>query len=131
MIYFILIAFLLIISIRDIHTKIIADGYTLIGILVGLNYQLFYGDIRTSVLGLTCGVLTVWIMNALKIQRIGGGDCKLMGMIGAFTCWQIALGTALLSYLIFLPVKHMSKQRVIAYAPFITLGFILAGLIYG
>lgn len=123
MIIFAVIIYLIIISYYDIKTHIIADGMTLLGMLIALNYQLFFGSITQSIIGLTVGVSGIFIINTLKIQHLGGGDAKLLGMIGAFTNWQVALLTILIAYFLRKIIK--SKKKVSAYAPFITTSFIL------
>jgi len=120
-----LIIFLLIICYIDVETKVIGDGMTLLGILVALNYQLFFGNIHASIMGLTAGVWIVWIMNLWKIRNLGGGDAKLMAMIGAFTSWPIVIITATIASILFDPYKKKRKERSIAYAPFITMSFII------
>ena len=120
--------YLLLISWVDYNTKIIGDGLTLLGILVVLNYQLFFGDMQQVVWGINAGIGIVWIMNVLKLNKVGGGDAKLMALIGAFTGWQIAISNFLISIIIFMPVRYKLKQKAIAYAPFITGAFVVVKL---
>lgn len=119
-----LIILLFFVSRVDLKTKIISDGITLLGMLIALNLQLFFGDIKACVLGITAGILVVWIMNLIRVQKLGGGDAKLMGLIGACVGWPMALATAGVAFILFLPVKYGSKQKSIAYAPYITVAFI-------
>lgn len=128
-----LLILLLYVSVVDIKTKVIADGITLLGILLALNYQVFYGDVKAAVLGMTAGIMIVWIMNNLRIHNVGGGDAKLIGLIGACTNWRVAIGTALMAYLVslFRRQKRYRTQMSYAYAPYITIGFVLwTGILY-
>lgn len=123
-----LILVLIYVSSIDIETRIIPDGITLIGILVALNYQLYCGNIEVSIMGMTAGVLIIWVLNILKVNNLGGGDAKLMSLIGACTSWQIVLGTALIANLVSMPHrdKELMLQKPYAYAPFITIGFVIS-----
>lgn len=123
MIKILLILALLGISFHDIKTHVIKDGVSLFGILIALHYQLFYGDIKVGIIGMTAGILSVFVMNTLKIQTLGGGDAKLMGMIGAFTNWQIAVLTTLGALALSKIIK--AKAEIRPYAPFITASFIM------
>jgi len=127
MIFFLFIA-LLFISYVDIKTKVIKDGITLFGILIALNWHLFIGNITVAVLGMTAGVGIAWGMELFKLNRLGGGDVKLLALIGACMGWQVAVSTAITAFIIFLPVKYRSKQKKVAYAPFITMSFVLVNL---
>lgn len=128
---FLLVLYLAIICYIDVKTKTIGDGFTLLGILVALNQQLFYGDIEASVLGITAGVGIVWIMNIARLKNLGGGDAKLVAMIGAFTDWKVAVSTALVAAIIFLPFSYGPRAKRVAYAPYITVAFILVILWIG
>jgi len=125
----ILLLLLVVISIIDIRTKIISDGFTVTGILIALLMGVFAHHFFSSLVGALVGVLSIRLLNDLRLQRLGGGDAKLVGMIGAFMGWKIALLTAVFSSLAFIPARFI-RVKGIAYAPFITIGFVLA-VIYG
>lgn len=124
-----LLAMLVVISMVDIATKTIKDGITLTGLLVALNVQLFYGDIKTAVIGMTVGVLFMWILNLIKAQTVGGGDVKLMALLGACVGWGACVGIALVALGGFKVYKTINQpEGSVAYAPFITFGFIMVNL---
>lgn len=104
---------------------IIPDGISLLGILIALHLQYNDGNILQALLGIDMGIGVMWIMNCLKLQRVGGGDAKLMALIGVFTNWQVALCTALIALLIYLPFKYRLKQKTVAYSPYIVGGLVV------
>ncbi len=115
----------------DIKTKHISNLITILGMSIGLIYNYFSLD---SILGIIVGVLSVHCLNTLKINNLGGGDCKLLGMLGAFLGWQAILIIYGLSILLVIPYKIYrlvkGKQGAYAYSPFITISSLLF-FIYG
>lgn len=123
MISFLLIIFLLIASVIDIRTKVINEGLSLMSILFVLNYQVYFGNIKLAILGMTFGVLFTWIINITRLQKLGGGDAKIFSLIGACLGWLTTLATFITAWILFLPFRK--KRHTIAYVPFITAAFIL------
>lgn len=121
----VLLIFLAIVCYVDIKTKIIQDGLSLLGILVFLNWQLFFGDIRMAIIGLTVGVLTTFFFNEISGTMVGGGDAKIMGLIGCVIGWQVVFVLILSKILCWVYRKVTNNYKTIAYAPFITIGMIL------
>lgn len=92
----------------DWKHQIIPDGITLPGIVIGLAASAFFpglqgqpgwlGGALFSLLGIllgggvlyAAGTIAEWV---LKKEAMGGGDVKLLAMIGAFTGWQGVLWT--------------------------------------
>lgn len=120
-----IIALLIVISYVDIKTKTISDGITLLGILAALHVQLHYGDIAAAINGLTVGFGLVYLMFVLGLNRIGGGDAKLIAMLGAFFGWKVAVLTTLVAWVIFYPFRNWNRGGDVAYAPAITAAFIM------
>jgi len=122
---YILLLVLLIVCIIDIKTKKIPDLITITGMITGLIYNHFA---LNSILGILVGVLSVHCLNTAKIQKLGGGDAKLMGMLGAFWGWPVIF-ISLLSLFLFIPCKMYKivkeKQGVYAYSPFIGLATLI------
>ena len=60
-----------------------------------------------------------------KEEAMGGGDIKMMAMVGAFVGWQGVLLTvfagALLGTLIFVPLS-LKKKRLVPFGVFLALG---------
>ncbi len=128
MIYLLAILALIGISIEDKKTMAIHDGITLLGTLAVLNIHLFFGDIKLCIIGLTAGIMSIFFMNASGLQKLGGGDMKLMGLLGAIFGWQVAVATTGLAWLIYKACSGRSTARYMAYSPFITVAFILVSI---
>ena len=91
-------AALLVIIFIDIHHQIIPDRISLPGIVLGFATSFFSAQItwQQSGLGLLLGggvlYLVAWTYFTLaKRDGMGGGDIKLLAMIGAFLGWQSLL----------------------------------------
>ncbi len=69
-----------------------------------------------------CGVLGKWV---LKKDAMGFGDVKLMGMIGGFVGWKLAVAIFFVApffgLLMSIPVLLFKKSRTIPYGPFLSL----------
>ncbi len=86
---------LLIIALIDFDHKIIPNTITLPGMVIGLGLSLWILPITplASVLGLLVGGTLFYLIAAVSKGGMGGGDIKLIAMIGAFLGWQGALFT--------------------------------------
>ena len=90
-------------------------GYAFLGLLVGggLIYLIgLYGEFR------------------FKKEAMGGGDVKLMAMIGAFLGWKLAVLTFFLApflgAVIGLYAKFIKKEEIIPYGPFLSFGALIS-----
>lgn len=93
--YFIFTAALVAIFVIDLHHQIIPDVISLPGILLGFVFSFFNPLVswQASGLGILLGGGTLYFVALAyvvikKIEGMGGGDVKLLGMIGAFLGWQ-------------------------------------------
>jgi leader peptidase (prepilin peptidase)/N-methyltransferase len=100
---FVLVGALIVISFIDLAVRIVPDVISLPGIIVGLalsvaGYFLISGESPivpspvSSVLGTLAGggflLATAWIYEKVTgVEGMGGGDIKLLAMIGAFLGW--------------------------------------------
>lgn len=84
-----------------------------------------------AVLGAAAGFVLLWLVaffgsKALGQDAMGGGDVKMMAMIGAFLGWQGVLLTlflgALLGTLIFLPLKLAGRDKLVPFGVFLAIG---------
>jgi len=95
-------------SFIDLRHQIIPDGITLPGIAVGLAVSALWpplhgrenwtGALAASFIGVLAGGGLLWIIGSLgekifKREAMGGGDVKLLAMIGAFLGWEGVLWT--------------------------------------
>jgi leader peptidase (prepilin peptidase)/N-methyltransferase len=101
---FVFVGALIVISFIDLDVRIVPDVISLPGIVVGLalsvaGYFLISGESAvvpspvSSLLGILAGggflLATAWIYEKITgVEGMGGGDIKLLAMIGAFLGWQ-------------------------------------------
>ena len=151
---------LIVITFIDFDHQIIPDAITLPGMLVGLTLAPFFmsmlGDTLpfhlgrllphtspyltgfiNSFVGLLLGggpLLAIgWIWEKLRhIEAMGGGDVKLMGMVGSFFGWKGALLTIMLGALVgsvvglvLIIFKRHTMEKVIPFGPFLALGALM------
>lgn len=93
--YFLFAAGLLVIIVIDIHHQIIPDSISLPGILLGVLFSLVSDRVtwQDSLIGLLLGGGVLYAVATLyflirKVDGMGGGDIKLLAMIGAWLGWQ-------------------------------------------
>jgi leader peptidase (prepilin peptidase)/N-methyltransferase len=136
--YFAFFAALLVIIFIDIHHQIIPDSISLPGILIGFAGSFFNGLVtwQQSALGIVLGGGVLYTVAyayyaVTKREGMGGGDIKLLAMIGAFLGWQSLLYVLFSSSLVgsIVGIAAMCKQRKggqtrIPYGPFLALGAI-------
>ena len=96
--YFPFLAALLVITFIDIQHQIIPDVISLPGILVGFSGSFFCSQLnwQQSALGILIGggilyAIALGYYLLTKREGMGGGDIKLLAMIGAFLGWQSLL----------------------------------------
>jgi leader peptidase (prepilin peptidase)/N-methyltransferase len=134
--YFVFCAALLVIIFIDIHHQIIPDRISLPGIVVGFAGSFFNETVtwQQSGLGILLGggvlyAVAFCYFAVTKREGMGGGDIKLLAMIGAFLGWQSLLYVLFSSSLAgsAVGVVAMLKQRKggqtrIPFGPFLALG---------
>jgi leader peptidase (prepilin peptidase)/N-methyltransferase len=142
---FIFIAALIVISFIDLDVRIVPDVISLPGIVVGILFSVIGRyvisdpfDIVPTPLGALIGVLAgggfllavAWIYEKFTgVEGMGGGDIKLLAMIGAFLGWPSipltlffsSLGGSIIGLSIML-VKGVDRRYALPFAPFLCLG---------
>ncbi|UCG79943.1 MAG: prepilin peptidase [Desulfobacterales bacterium] len=142
--FFALVGALLVITFIDIDHQIIPDVITYPGIGFGFVTSFFLGHITyiESLIGILFGggilLLVAWGYYVLtKREGMGGGDIKLLAMIGAFLGWKgviftmfagAAIGTAV-GVVVALRTGG-GRKLAIPFGPFLSLGALLY-LFYG
>ena len=127
---------LLAIAVTDARFYIIPDRLSLGGTVLGVALAFLPGPptLPESVIGAVIGGGALWIVAilgtmAFKKEAMGGGDIKMMTMIGAFLGWKGALLTvfvgALAGTLVFVPLAWKS-DRLVPFGLFLALGAALA-----
>ena len=142
--YFSFVAALIVITVIDLYHQIIPDVISIPGIGVGVLTSLITPQttLFNSLIGILLGggslffVATVyqWIF---KREGMGGGDVKLLAMIGGFLGWKAVIVTVLLGSLvgsitgiIVMTLKKKDFKYAIPFGPFLALGAVIS-LFYG
>jgi leader peptidase (prepilin peptidase)/N-methyltransferase len=125
---------LLIVALIDSDHKIIPNIITLPGIVVGLGLSAWILPITplTSLVGLFIGGMLFYLIALISKGGMGGGDIKLIAMIGAFLGWQGALFTifsaallgSLVGVILILLGKKGRKDKV-PFGPSLSCGAVL------
>ena len=144
LIYFAFVAALIVITVIDLYHQIIPDVISLPGIGVGLLASLIIPQITffNSLIGVLLGGGSLFLVATLyqwlfKREGMGGGDVKLLAMIGAFLGWKAVILTILLGSLIgsiigisIMVLKGKDFKYAIPFGPFLSLGAVIS-LFYG
>ncbi len=138
--YFLFSAALLVIIFIDIHHQIIPDAISLPGIVLGFLFSLVSPTLtwQSSLIGLLVGGGVLYAVALLyyllrKVDGMGGGDIKLLAMLGAWLGWQSlpfiifasSLGGSLVGLIAMLYQKKGGRTRI-PFGPFLS----LAALVY-
>ena len=136
--YFLFFASLVVLIFIDISHQIIPDSISLPGIILGFTGSFFCNQItwQDSGIGILLGGGVLYAVAfgyylVTKREGMGGGDIKLLAMIGAFLGWQsllyVIFSSSLLGSMVGLLAMIRQKkggQTRIPYGPFLALGAI-------
>jgi len=117
------------IAVTDARHFLIPDEYTLGGLPLGLALAWrdglvgFLAALSGAALGFLLLYATAWAgEKVFKEEAMGGGDVKMMAMVGAFVGWKGVLltvfGGALLGSLVFVPLS-LRKRRLVPFGVFL------------
>jgi leader peptidase (prepilin peptidase) / N-methyltransferase len=140
--YFVFLLFvsaLITISLIDLRHKIIPDVLSLPGVIAGFSVSLFLGSITwlDSLIGILSGGGSLFLVGFVyKLitgrEGMGGGDVKLLAMIGAWMGWRslpfIVLISSLTGAVIgfaFILLSGKGLRFRIPFGPFLSLGALL------
>ena len=145
---FVFVAALIVISFIDLDVRIVPDVISLPGIVAGLVFSLVGRYIIndpfelvpspvSALLGVLIGggflLLLAWAYEAFTgVEGMGGGDIKLLAMIGAFLGWPSipvtlffsSLGGSVIGLTAML-IKGVGRRYALPFAPFLCLGALL------
>lgn len=121
------------IALTDAREYIIPNEFTYGGLAIGLLLSAAGGveAVLAALIGAAVGFAILWIVGvagkwAFKEEAMGGGDIKMMAMVGAFVGWQGVLLTvflgALLGTLIFVPIQFFNREKLVPFGIFLALG---------
>lgn len=147
--YSIMSAGLIVATFADLETREIPDEVSLGGLAAGLIFaSVFPGSVDAvswykgfiaSALGALAGGGSIYLMGffgemVFKKEAMGGGDVKLMAMIGAFLGWQLALVTFFIAPVFGsvagIILKAKDGRDIIPYGPYLSLAA-LASVFWG
>jgi leader peptidase (prepilin peptidase)/N-methyltransferase len=138
--YCLLYSALLVVTGTDLTHKIIPNVVTLPGIVLGLlgaATVLPVGPIN-ALLGVAVGGGILWFLAWVSPylfgkEGMGGGDIKLLAMIGAFLGWKPALLTIMIGSLTgsvigvsLIALGFMKRDEYIPFGPFLVLGALIS-----
>lgn len=115
----------------DLELKIIPDVLTLPGMALGLLFALFPGgpSIVSAAIGLAGAAMLLFLVAIISRGGMGGGDAKLLGMIGAFVGWKGALVALMVGSLagaviglILIMARLIKRRDPIPFGPFLVAG---------
>ena len=131
LVYALLFSALVVITFIDIDHQIIPDRITLPGMVLGLMaaaWVLPHGFWDASA-GLLLGGGLFYLIAILSRGGMGGGDIKMIAMVGAFLGWKAVLLTIFLGALtgslmgLFLILFHGKNRKTpVPFGPFLSLG---------
>jgi len=130
------------IAVTDAREYIIPDEFSVGGVALGILFAFVASwsgrppaphvlPWPQALLGAAVGFVLLWLVayfgtKALGQDAMGGGDIKMMAMIGAFLGWQGVLLTlflgALLGTVIFLPFKLAGRDKLVPFGIFLAIG---------
>ncbi|MCK4256351.1 prepilin peptidase [candidate division WOR-3 bacterium] len=125
--FLILFLFLLAISFIDLDTNRIPDVLTLSCMIIGFGLSFWTITWFRSIIGIVTGIGLLYIFAivgkwVLKQDAMGGGDIKLLGMIGSFLGPIGVLLTLFFGAVIGLVVSVPMKRRKVPFGPFLSAG---------
>ncbi len=144
LVYALFLSALLVVMMIDLDHLIIPDVISLPGLVIGFFASAFVLPLGWvgSLLGMASGGGILWMLAVLSPylfgkEGLGGGDIKLLAMIGAFLGWQHALMTLFLAsfagavvgsgLMIF---RGVERGQYIPFGPFLVSGAVLSLFFY-
>lgn len=133
--YALLFSALLTVSVIDLYHQIIPDVITLPGIIIGLGASAFFlsSGIKSALLGTLLGGGLFFVIAVASRGGMGGGDIKLIAMIGAFLGLTDVLITIVLASFvgslvgIFMMIVYSKGRKYkIPFGPFLAIGGLMS-----
>ena len=142
--YGVLVSALIVIAWIDWDHFIIPDAMTIPGIAIGviLSAWILPVGLLNSLIGVVMGggilLLLAWVSPFLfGKEGVGGGDIKLLAMVGAFLGWQDALATLMIASCVgalvgvaLLAGGTLKRGQYIPFGPYLAFGAVVS-LLYG
>jgi len=136
---------LIVASFIDLSHQIIPDEISLGGLIVGLLLSALYPSlhgvhtlwlgVKASLMGALVGGGAIYLIGVFgnfvfKKESMGGGDVKLLAMVGAVLGWRLTLVAFFVApffgSVVGITLKIRQGTDVIPYGPFLSLGSVIA-----
>ncbi|HYK83062.1 MAG TPA: A24 family peptidase [Gemmatimonadales bacterium] len=126
------------IAVTDARHYLIPDEYNWTGLVIGLGLSLTGGvpEFMQAVLGACTGFVLLYAVGVagrwvFKEEAMGGGDIKMMAMVGAFVGWKGVLLTvfagSLFGSLVYVPLLVFGRRkRHVPFGVFLAMGAAVA-----
>ncbi|MDQ6974732.1 MAG: prepilin peptidase [Mariprofundaceae bacterium] len=133
----VLVSLLWVLSLIDYETGYLPDVLALPGVLIGVAFAWWTGDIQSSLWGAVVGYGSFWLVAKLfflftKKEGMGEGDFKLLAMLGAFMGWQALPFIVFVSSLVgavvgiaYLKLSKQGKDTEIPFGPYLAMAGML------
>jgi leader peptidase (prepilin peptidase)/N-methyltransferase len=125
----------------DLEHHLLPNAITLPGMAVGLAFSLLLPPgLQSALLGVLVGGGVLWLIGEAYFrvagqEGMGGGDVKMLAMIGAFLGWKLVLVTLVFSSvagsaigLLVLATRRGGMKYALPYGTFLALGAMIASL---
>jgi leader peptidase (prepilin peptidase)/N-methyltransferase len=130
---------LLVVSCIDLVYTIIPNAITLPGIVIGIGTSLWLTPVGggSAALGVLIGgglflLMAVLSKLILQIEGMGGGDIKLIAMLGAFLGLHAVLVTIFLGAvlgacvgIVLMLLRRLGRKEPVPFGPFLAIGAVL------
>jgi leader peptidase (prepilin peptidase)/N-methyltransferase len=127
----------------DLEHKLLPDAITLPGVAAGLIFSLVLPPgVVNALIGALVGGGVLWLIGEAYYrfsgqEGMGGGDVKMLAMVGAFLGWKLVIVTLFLSSILgsligmaVIATRRGGMKYALPYGTFIALGALVASL-YG
>lgn len=137
--YAVLTSLLIVVTFIDLKTQEIPDGLIYFGLVAGLLFNLYNirTDMVTGIIGFFLGGGAFLLIAMLTGGAMGGGDIKLMGVLGLFFGWKLIILIAFISFLLgavvslaLIATKIKGRKDYIPFGPFIAAAALIV-IFYG
>ena len=125
----------------DLEHQLLPNAVTLPGIAVGLACSLVLPPgLRDALIGAVAGGGLLWAIaeawqRLRHMDAMGGGDLKMLAMVGAFLGWKLVIVTFVLSSIIgglfaavLLALRKTTLTTAVPYGTFLAIAAFIAGL---
>jgi len=139
LLYAFLASLLIVITFIDMEHKIIPNKVILIGLIAGAAFRvlMFNYGLWDYIVGFLIGGGVLLLISLLSGGEMGGGDIKLMAMIGLFIGWKLTISTLFLAVVLgaiggiaMILFKIKTRKDYIPFGPYISIACLIS-ILYG